>query len=1096
MNREYFFSSKQFISFMTKKHNLFFNLLVLVAIIGTSSCGINKPTEILEAEKNLPQVIDFNFHVKPILSDKCYACHGPDLANQKGDLRLDTEEGAYAALGEAGDRHAIVPGNIDDSQAFLRIISSDPEFMMPPPEFHVKLTSDEKAIIVNWIEQGAEYKPHWSFIPLEEVKVPSVKDESKVEQPIDNFILDRLETEGLTLSKEGSKETLIRRASFDLTGLPPTVGEIDDFINDKSPDAYEKLVDRLLSKKSYGERMAADWMDVARYADSDGYLDDKHREFSPWRDWVIKAFNQNLPYDKFATWQLAGDQIPESTQETILATAFNRLNKRNGEAGIVYEEYRVEYAADRTHTLGKAFMGLSIECARCHDHKYDPISQKDYYSLFGFFNSTFEIGHPVYGPDQTPGPALLLSSEEEQEQIAFLKNVINEQEQKIEAREKDNSPFENWMSDHKITTTEFRGKIKKSLVAHYPFDSFVEDGTGRMKSPNSLNRTLPASLSQPVIKEGKKGKAVFISDYNSGKLGEKVGWYDRTDEFSIQLWIKPDTIHKEASVLYHSEDRRLGLKGYSLTLRDNKIEFILSHSWPQNAIQVTSVKQVASKQWTRITITYDGSSKANGVKVFMDGENQELSTEYDNLYKGVLYEYNIHTYGFKGIGIGNRGKFVPFKNGGIDEVKVFKSELTPLEVLFTLDEQKALSLAGKSAGKEYLKEYFLAYYDLEKVKMESELQKTREDENAILTNIQEIMVMGDLPEPRPSYVLNRGVYSARGEQVEPGTPESVMPFDIALPRNRLGLTNWLFDEKNPLTARVYVNRIWQMHFGTGIVKTSDDFGSQGSLPSHPELLDWLSNQFIESGWDIKALHKLILTSATYKQTSAMTEELIEKDPGNVLLARGPRFRLPAEMIRDNALAVSGLLVEKLGGESVYPYQPSGLWETLTRKGWAYKYLQEPGDGLYRRSLYTVWKRTSPPPSMMIFDIADRGVCTVKREPTSTPLQALVMLNDPQFVEASRVLAENIIREEKDQKSRLNTAFRVTTGRKPDKVEKNILNKFYKEELDNFNENKEQALAYLDTGEKPWDRNLDPSQIAALGVVVNSIMNTDEGFTRK
>jgi hypothetical protein len=837
-------------------------------------------------------------------------------------------------------------------------------------------------------------------------------------------------------------------------------------------------------------------MDVARYADSDGYLDDKHREFSPWRDWVIKAFNQNLPYDKFATWQLAGDLIPESNQETILATAFNRLNKRNSEAGIVYEEYRVEYAADRTHTLGKAFMGLSIECARCHDHKYDPISQKDYYSLFGFYNSTFEIGTPVYGPDQTPGPALLLSTEEEQEQLAFLKNVIKEQEQKVEAREKDNGVFENWVSDHKITAEELRGKIKKSLVAHYPFNSFVEDGNNRVKSPNSLNRSLPASLSQPVIKEGKKGKAVFVSDYNSGKLGEKVGWYDRTDPFSIQLWIKADTIHKEASILYHSEDRRLGLKGYSLTLRDNKVEFILSHSWPQNAIQVTSLKQVVPKQWTRLTITYDGSSKAKGVNIFMNGENQELSAEYDNLYKGVLFEYNIHTYGFKGIGIGNRGKFTPFKNGGIDEIKVFNDELSPLEVLFTMDEQKAISLVEKPEGKAYLKEYFLAYYDLEKNKIEINLKKTREEENAILTGIQEVMVMGDLPEPRPTYVLNRGLYSARGERVEPGTPESVMPFDKSLPRNRLGLTNWLFDEKNPLTARVYVNRIWQMHFGTGIVRTSDDFGSQGSLPSHPELLDWLSNRFIESGWDIKALHKLILTSATYKQTSAMTEELIEKDPGNVLLARGPRFRLPAEMIRDNALAISGLLVNKLGGESVYPYQPSGLWEILTRKGWAYKYLQEPGEGLYRRSLYSIWKRSAAPPSMMIFDVADRGVCIVKRETTSTPLQALVLLNDPQYLEASRVLAENIIREEKDEERRLNTAFRVTTGRMPDKVEKNILNGFYKEELNNFSQDKEKALAYLDTGEKPWDRNLDPSEIAALGVVVNSIMNTDEGFTKK
>ncbi|MDP4680190.1 MAG: DUF1549 domain-containing protein, partial [Cyclobacteriaceae bacterium] len=964
MNREYYIFFSTSISILIKSNII--RILILLGVMGLISCGEEKPLAILEAEKGLPEVIDFNFHVKPIISDKCYACHGPDKANQKADLRLDTEEGALAALGDKKDHAAIVPGKLNESHAYLRMISNDPEFSMPPPEFKLELSATEIATIAKWIEQGAKYKPHWSFIPLDKVAIPEVKDVGRIKQPIDNFIISRLETENLTLSEEASKETLIRRVGFDLTGLPPAVGEIDDFLNNKNPDAYEKLVDRLLSTKAYGERMAADWMDVARYADSDGYLDDKHRDFSPWRDWVIEAFNKNLPYDKFATWQLAGDLIPESTQETILATAFNRLNKRNSEAGIVYEEYRVEYAADRTHTLGKAFMGLSIECARCHDHKYDPISQKDYYSLFGFYNSTFEIGHPVYGPDQTPGPALLLSSKEEQEQIAFLKNVIKEQEQKVEARKTNSSNFENWVTVHNVTSDELMDKIKKSLVAHYAFDSFIPDGKNNFKSPNSLNRSLSASLSQPIIKEGKKGQALFISDYNSGKLGEKVGWYDRTDPFSLQLWIRPDTIHTEASIIYHSEDRRLGLKGYSLTLRDNKVEFILSHSWPQNAIQVTSTQQIVPKEWSRITVTYDGSSKAKGVNIFVNGKNQELTRDYDNLYKGILYEYNIHTYGFKGIGVGSREKFTPFKNGGIDEFKIFNSELTPLEVLFSLNEQEAISLVGKAEGKQYLKDYYLAHYDLDKKKIENELKKTRNEENSLLTGIQEIMVMGDLPEPRPTYVLNRGVYSAQGEQVEPGTPESVMPFDASFPKNRLGLTNWLFDEKNPLTARVFVNRIWQMHFGTGIVKTSDDFGSQGSLPSHP---------------DIKALHKLIVTSATYKQNSKLTRELIEKDPENVLLARGPRFRLPAEMIRDNALAVSGLLVDKLGGESVYPYQPSGLWETLTRKGWAYKYLQEPGEGLYRRSLYTIWKRTSPPPSMMIFDIADRGVCTVKRVPT-------------------------------------------------------------------------------------------------------------------
>jgi len=1069
--------------------------LILLFLVG---CTIDKPIDIIEAEKSLPGIIDFNFHVKPILSDKCFICHGPDMATQKAELRLDTEEGAYQMLGEGKDHAAIVPGNLKKSHAYLRMISDDPDFIMPPPESNLKLTTKEIATITRWIEQGAEYKRHWSFIAPLKRELPNVKDEFKIKNPIDNFVLRGLEREGLTLSKQATKETLVRRASFDLIGLPPTLGEIDDFLSDDSPDAYEKVIDRLLSSRAYGERMAANWMDVARYADSDGYLDDKHRDFSPWRDWVIEAFNTNMPYDQFATWQLAGDLIPGSNQETKLATAFNRLNKRNSEAGIVYEEYRVEYTADRTHTLGKAFMGLSIECARCHDHKYDPISQKDYYKLFGFFNSTFEIGTPVYGPDQTPGPALLLTSEEEQEKIDFLRKTIAEQEAKIAEENVKMKGFEQWFSTSHLTSVDLENRIAKDLVAYYPFDDFITKDNNKSESPNKKDLTKPARLSQPDIKPGKKGNAFFVSDYNSVSLGEKIGWYERTDPFSLQLWVYPDTVHKEAAILWHSEDRRLGLKGYSLTLNDNKLEFIMAHSWPQNAIEVNTVRPLPIKEWSQVTVTYDGSSKADGVNIYVNGGNQKLAIEYDNLYKGILFEHNIHTYGFGGIKFGSRNKFVPFKGGGLDEVKVFKRNLTAVEVLFSYNEKKAMALINGSAGKskELLYEYYAAHYNTETAEIDQILKQTRDEENELINKIPEIMVMGDSPEPRPTYVLNRGVYDAQGEQVEPGTPESILPFDDNLPKNRLGLTKWLFDPENPLTARVYVNRMWQMHFGIGIVRTAEDFGNQGSLPSHPELLDWLAIYFQDNGWDIKDLHKLILTSATYMQSSAISMEMAQRDPENILLARGPRFRLPAEMIRDNALAISGLLVDKIGGQSVYPYQPAGIWGELTTKSWAYKYLQEPGEGLYRRSLYSFWKRTSPPPSMLIFDIADRGVCTVRRKATSTPLQALVLLNDPQFVEAGRVMAEQLIRTESNAPNRLNKAFRLATGRLPDDKEKNILNEFYNEELIRFGVNREDALAFLSTGESQWDEELNPSEIAALGVVVNAIMNTNEGFTRK
>lgn len=1068
--------------------------LITVGLLFLVGCTNDKPEEIRVAQKALPEVIDFNFHVKPILSDKCFACHGPDKANQKADLRLDTSEGAFKALSEGGA--AIVPGSLSKSQAFQRMISNDPELIMPPPESHLQLTTEEIATLAKWIEQGAAYKPHWSYLPMESASPPEVRDGEKVKNPIDNFILKRLEREGVTYSEEASKEMLIRRASFDLKGLPPGLDEIDDFVNDTSPDAYTKMLDRLMASSAYGERMAADWMDVARFADSDGYLDDKHRDFSPWRDWTIGAFNRNMPYDQFVTWQLAGDLIEKPTQESILATAFNRLNKRNSEAGIVFEEYRVEYAADRTNTLGKAFMGLSVECARCHDHKYDAISQKDYYKLFGFFNSTFEIGTPVYGPDQTPGPALLLSTEEQQEQIEFLNKTIEERENKL-AQLKKNAGQTRDKSMVNVSKDMLDLGIKKSLKAHYPFDYFKNLENGKFETANLLDHTKPAKASQPIFKEGKNGNAFFVSDYNSITMGEKVGWYERTEPFSVQLWVRPDTLYGEAAVVWHSENLRLGLKGYSVTLRDNKVEFVMAHSWPQNAIQVTTKKALTPKEWFQLTFTYDGSSKASGVNVYIDGVRQPVTIDYDNLYKGILYEYDIHTYGFSSLQCGTRAKFVPFKNGGIDELKVFDRSLTSLEVLYTFDQNKALDFLAERTEESdaHLSEYITARFNKEIARLQDSLKVSRNEANALLNSIPEIMVMGDMPEPRPTYILERGLYSARGEEVEPGVPEAVMPFDEKLPKNRLGLARWLLDRKNPLTARVYVNRVWQMHFGKGLVSTSDDFGNQGSLPSHPQLLDWLALYFIDSGWDIKGLHKLIMTSAAYRQSSVITDDMLEKDPENILLARGPRFRLPAEMIRDNALAISGLLVDKIGGESVYPYQPPGLWEALSTKGWRYRYLQEPGEGLYRRSLYTIWKRTAPPPSMLIFDIADRGVCTVQRTTTSTPLQALVLLNDPQFVEASRVLAEGLLKEGLVLDKMLNKAFRMVTGRLPDEKEAHIIQDFYTKEYESFSQNSDDALAYLGVGEKEWDDSLDPAKLSALGVVVNGMMNTAEAYFR-
>lgn len=1049
--------------------------------------------------EDVPDKVDYNFHVRPILSDKCFACHGPDANKREAGLRLDLAENALAELPENPGKFAIVARDPEESEFVRRIFSEDPTFQMPPPEAHLSLSPREKAILVRWIETGATYKPHWAFIAPKEPKVPK---NAWGNNEIDAFIAKKRKEKGLAASPPASKETLIRRASFDLRGLPPSIEEIDAFLADDAPDAYERLVDRLLASPAYGERMAAHWLDVARYADSDGYLDDKHRDFSPWRDWVIQAFNQNMPYDEFVTWQLAGDLLPEATQTQVLATAFNRLHKKNSEAGIVFEEYRVEYVADRTNTFGKAFLGLSLECARCHDHKYDPISQEEYFELFGFFNSTHEIGHASYGPDQTPGPALMLTDEETEARIDFLQKKLHN----LTSRQRINQSLPNqeqafraWLDQEALPAKAVEATLQGSLVAYHPFDRFDFADDNRATTPNLANPELPAQVFDPKIGPGIKGKAFYTTDYNRGKLGEKVGWFERTDPFTVDFWIYPDTLYKEAGIFTHCEELRLGYKGYSFHLQDNHLTFIMAHSWPQNAIQVRSPEALPQKTWTHVSLTYDGSSQAAGVSLYINGQAVPAQVDFDNLYKGILFVPDIHTYGFDGFLFGQRSKITPFKGGGIDELRIYRHALTPLEVGFVHDPASLSDIVAQpEQHREALFSYFLAHQEPQTQQLADSLKAVREQLNAAVNEVPEIMVMGDLPEPRPTYLLYRGNYDSPAQEVQPNTPERILPFDERFPPNRLGLAQWLFHPDHPLTARVIVNRIWQLHFGQGLVRTSEDFGNQGDLPTHPELLDWLAVWLQKNNWDLKALHKMILLSATYRQQSHINEEMHEIDPANHYFARGPRFRLPAEMVRDNALAISGLLVAQQGGASVYPYQPEGLWDELTNKHWRYRYLQTPGSGLYRRSIYTIWKRTSPPPAMQIFDIANRDVCTVRRRPTSTPLQALVMLNDPQFVEASRFLAARTLTECQSSPALdpLDRLFRRVTGRHPDPAEQQMLNDFFEQEYRHFRSHPDKAKAYLEVGESDHDPALPADTLAALAVVANSLLNTDEGIVKK
>ncbi len=1054
-----------------------------LALVCLLACQPEKPTAVVEAEKAIPEVIDFNLHVKPILSDRCFACHGPDKNNQKADLRLDTEVGLFAALTE-GSGHVIVPGNLQKSEVYRRIIANDPEVQMPPPEANLSLSPREIAILTRWIEQGATWKPHWAFIAPELATVPKPKRTDWVRNPIDDFVLVKLESQQLSPSPEADKETLIRRVSFDLTGLPPALEEVDAFLADDAPDAYERVVDRLLASPAYGERMATHWMDVARFADSYGYLNDKHRPMWPWRDWVINSYNQNLPYDQFITWQLAGDLLPAPTKEQVLATAFNRNHKQNSEAGIIYEEYRVEYVADRTNTVGKAFLGLTVECARCHDHKYDPISQKEYYQLFSFFNSTFEIGSPSYGIDQTPGPALLLTDSATDEQIASLKRAIAQQEQQVAAHHQKVTPT---LTEAKLQA-DVAQHLRRSLVAHYPFDKVTGD-----RSVNRVDPAKPATLKDPLPVDGVQGGAIQVDPNNTVTLGKDVGLFERSDPFSVSLWIKPAKTYEEATVFQHSYHKRYGFTGYTLLLLNNQPSFQLAHSYPHNAIQVVATEALPVGEWAHVTLTYDGSSRAAGTQIFVNGQRASTEVVYDNLYKSIIPQEDEHTYAFEGFFMGMRGNHTTFPGGGINELKIFDRNLTALEVQHLIDNSKA----NAPATAENLREYYRVHYDPQQQAQQQKIQRLRARENELLSAAPEIMVMGDQPQPRPSFVLDRGVYDAHGEAVTPGTPEQVLPFPDSLPQNRLGLARWLTHPQNPLTARVAVNRFWQMHFGQGLVPSSDDFGNQGDLPTHPVLLNWLARQFIASGWDKKALHKLIVTSATYRQSSVIAPAILEKDPDNQWLARGPRHRLSAEMIRDNALAVSGLLAEKVGGESVYPYQPEGLWDELSNKPWRYHYTQAENEDLYRRSLYTIWKRTAPPPSMLIFNAADRDGCTVRRRTTSTPLQALVLLNDPQYLEACRLLAERMLQEGgEDLKEQLVFGFRSLTGRHPKPDEVAIIAQLYEEEAARFAKSPGQAVAYLSTGAYPRDKNLDAVQLASMATVANAIMNTDEAYTKR
>ena len=1030
--------------------------LVLALIAATGATGTAA-----HAGGQTVQPVSFNRDIRPILSNNCFACHGPDEKQRETKFHFDTRDGAFLEEG------IIVPGSAAKSVLVKMITHPDPEQRMPPADSGHALTGRQIELLRRWIDEGAKWDTHWAYtapVRSEPPAADTLADGDWVRNPIDRFILARLEREGLKPSSEADKATLLRRVTYDLTGLPPAPADVDAFLADRAPDAYERRVDALLQSPRYGERMAVPWLDAARYADTHGYHIDSHRGMWPWRDWVIAAFNRNLPFDQFAIEQIAGDLLPNATRDQKVASGFNRNHMINFEGGAIAAEYQVEYVMDRVDATATAFMGLTMGCARCHSHKFDPISHKEFYQFFAFFNNVPELG--LDGRRGNAAPTILLSSPAQQKLLDDLDARIETLEAALDPEVVD--PVQRGWEETVVASTTLPGAEgidRKGVTAHYELDGSFSDISGRVQHGRMLT-------GDPTFEVGQIGRAVTFDGDTEVSFGN-VGRFDRADAFSLAVWMrgrgnlpiavfqKLDDAGRRRGFEWRLDDMEL----YDIQRWAARLTITLTSEAPANAIQVRTRERLKQGEWNHVVMSYDGSGKADGLAVYANGKRLAVEV-VRNALTGPIATDAALTLGGKALG--------PPYAGQIDDLRLYNRVLTPGEVEDLAINYRARAILSGNNGKrskeqaDYLREYFLTYAAPPTLRaQQSELVAVRKEKDAVEKTIPTAMVMGELKKPRESFVLARGDYRNQTEKVQPGVPAMLPPLPADAPLNRLALAKWLVQPDHPLTSRVAVNRFWQMYFGHGIVKTQEDFGVQGEPPVHPELLDWLATEFVRTGWDTRAMQRLIVTSATYRQSSKVTPALLEKDPENRLLARGPRFRLPAEMIRDTALAASGLLNPEIGGPSVLPYQPKGLWEELAfGDGYsAQTYEQSSGKDLYRRGMYTFWKRTAPPASLATFDAPDREKCTGRRALTNTPLQALVLLNDPTYVEAARALAQRtLLYGGTDEKSRLSFAFRLATARKPSGKEAGVLRKLLDTELKSFAQNPQAAVKLLRVGE--------------------------------
>lgn len=1047
-------------------------LVFVVAVFAVPA--VPNRTSVVWAQQQ-PVVVSFDRDIRPILSDLCFTCHGPDEAQRSSQLRLDQRAGLFS---ERDGGRVVSPGNPSASLLVQRIVSADPDVQMPPPEFQRRLTDRQKRLLSDWIEQGAKWTEHWAFVGPQVQTLPRTGNPGWCRNPIDQFVLARLESAGLQPAQEADRRTLIRRVTLDLTGLPPNPAEVEAFVADQSPDAWERVVDRLLASPAYGEHMAVAWLDAARYADTSGYQNDGPRSMWRWRDWVIEAFNRNLPFDQFTVEQIAGDLLDSPTLEQRIATGFNRNHRGNAEGGIIPEEYQVEYVADRVDTTFAVWQGLTMGCARCHDHKYDPLSQREYYQVFAWFNNLPESGRAIKEGNSPPFIKAPLPAQ--QQRLRELEQQIERSALRIrELRPELSGVVEEWSGTVEARQEPDWAPAVGLQHAYRLAGSLAGDAGQSLKLS-------PAGV-EPVW-AGRGGVQALWLDGGAVLESANAGGFGYFDRFSLAAWIRPDA--SSGTVMSRMVPVEQG-EGYSVHLQDGRVQVNLVKRWLDDAIRVESVAVLPAGEWVHLAVVYDGTRLAAGIRLYVNGVEVPLTVRLDRLNQ---------TFAVKG---------EPFRIGGghshfcgaISDVRVYGRDLSSEEVeLLAVPESVAeivrLGVAERTVVQRRKLEgmYLERHADGVLREVFEQLPALRGQLRELDDQIPTVMVMQESSKPRETRVLQRGQYDRPGELVQPGVPAAFAGSFVSRHGNRLDLARWLVSGENPLTARVAVNRFWQRYFEFGLVRTTEDFGSQGEVPSHPELLDWLALEFQRMGWDIKALQRLIVTSATYRQSSRQTAELQVLDPDNRLLARGSRRRLSAEVVRDQALAVSGLLTRGIGGPSVKPYQPDGLWKEIATD---MEYEQSRGADLYRRSLYTYWKRTVAPPLMVTFDATARESCAVSRSRTNTPLQALALMNDVTFVESARVLAQRELSTgARSVSERIERMFRAVTSRDPTVRELEILSARYALNVGVYRRQPESASALIRTGATAVDETLDTAELAALTTVASVLLNLDEAITRE